>query len=129
MTRINLIPPEELYWKHLVAEYRELPRIFGLVRRADAKCFFPKMMRVPPKFTFGEGHEKFFYDKLTFLVRRQELLINEMHRRGYNTSFDTSSLSLNISLKWFNDWTPSNEDIALSRSRINQRLREMGVIL
>jgi len=31
MTRINCAPKKELSDKHLAAEYRELPRIFGLV--------------------------------------------------------------------------------------------------
>lgn len=30
MTRINRIPVEELSRQHLVAEYRELPRVFAL---------------------------------------------------------------------------------------------------
>jgi len=33
MTRINVIPVEELTTKHLVAEYRENPRAFALARR------------------------------------------------------------------------------------------------
>ena len=37
MTRINCVPPSELTVQHLVAEYRELPRIFALVRAAIAR--------------------------------------------------------------------------------------------
>ena len=33
MTRINLINPEKLTDQHLLAEYRELPRIFWIVRK------------------------------------------------------------------------------------------------
>jgi deoxyribonuclease V len=33
MTRINLLPPSELADQHLLAEWRELPRIFGLVKK------------------------------------------------------------------------------------------------
>lgn len=128
MTRINLIPPQELYHKHLVAEYRELPRVFGLVKRADDRCLFPSIMGIPKGFVLGTGHEKFFYDKLTFLVRRQQLLIDEMLRRKYNPSFNTPSLGNGISAKWFNDWEPDAEAIELSRSRINQRLKEIGYV-
>lgn len=32
MTRINLLPPAQLADQHLIAEYRELPRIFTLVK-------------------------------------------------------------------------------------------------
>lgn len=37
MTRINIVPPEELTDQHLMREYQELPRILGLVRKALAK--------------------------------------------------------------------------------------------
>jgi deoxyribonuclease (pyrimidine dimer) len=33
MTRINLVPPQELHRKHLIAEIRELPRIMTLARK------------------------------------------------------------------------------------------------
>lgn len=34
MTRINLADPSTLHSKHLLAEYRELPRVFKLVEAA-----------------------------------------------------------------------------------------------
>lgn len=34
MTRINVVPVEELTTKHLVAEYRENPRVFALAHKA-----------------------------------------------------------------------------------------------
>lgn len=37
MTRINVIEPSRLSDQHLGAEYRELPRVFGLVRDAIAR--------------------------------------------------------------------------------------------
>lgn len=33
MTRINLVHVKELADQHLMAEYRELPRVFGAVRK------------------------------------------------------------------------------------------------
>lgn len=33
MTRINVVPVTELTDKHLLAEYRELPRIFGASKK------------------------------------------------------------------------------------------------
>ena len=35
MTRINVVPVEELTNKHLMAEYHEITRIFRLVREAQ----------------------------------------------------------------------------------------------
>jgi hypothetical protein len=37
MTRINCIPVEEPSAPHLVAEYRALPRVFALARKAAAR--------------------------------------------------------------------------------------------
>ena len=37
MTRINLLPPSQLADQHLIAEWRELPRIFGLVKKKLAE--------------------------------------------------------------------------------------------
>jgi hypothetical protein len=36
VTRINLVDPKELSRQHLVAEYRELPRIFNYVPTNEA---------------------------------------------------------------------------------------------
>ncbi|ENT03393.1 hypothetical protein C038_02848 [Brucella sp. 63/311] len=43
MTRINCIPPAELTGPHLVAEYRELPRVFALVRAAIQRGEAPQI--------------------------------------------------------------------------------------
>lgn len=74
MTRINLVPPEELHRLHLIAEYRELPRVFSLAREG---------VEIPETYTFGHGHVKFFYNKLWFITLRHRLLVLEMERRGY----------------------------------------------
>ena len=73
MTRINLVPPSELHDKHLLAEYRELPRVFKLARPCDD---------IPEKYCLGTGHVKFFYNKLEFLYKRQCQLCEEMKRQG-----------------------------------------------
>jgi deoxyribonuclease (pyrimidine dimer) len=125
MTRINCIPPEELVNKHLLAEYRELPRIFALARGVDK----------PPKaYTLGTGHMLFFYDKLTFLVNRQQLIINELLKRKFNLAHTDASDLLahhmknggNLPSKLWNDWEPTPEAILISRARINERLAEMA---
>lgn len=60
MTRINCIPPRELSREHLIAEYRELPRIFALVRAAIARGESPDDPRNPTSYTLGAGHVRFF---------------------------------------------------------------------
>ena len=65
MTRINLIDPSLLCDKHLMAEYRELIRIPNAV--------FGRKMEPKPitdDNVLGEGHVKFFSDKLTFLLKQ-----------------------------------------------------------
>lgn len=39
MTRINLVDPSTLHTKHLIAEYRELPRVFALAEAAAFRGF------------------------------------------------------------------------------------------
>lgn len=51
MTRINCVAPIELTTKHLVAEYRELPRIYNLVRAAIKRGERPSDARNPKHYT------------------------------------------------------------------------------
>ena len=64
MTRINCVPPSELTVQHLVAEYRELPRIFALVRAAIARGERPDDTRNPTEYRLGSGHVRFFTAKV-----------------------------------------------------------------
>ena len=80
MTRINsAINPKNLTDQHLIAELRELPRIFTAVnKRIEQGKFFDD---IPKEFTLGEGHVKFFYNKLLFLSSRHLLLRCEYFSR------------------------------------------------
>lgn len=122
MTRINVVPPAELHAKHLVAEYRELPRIFALVRAAIARGKRPDTLKAPPRYTLGTGHVLFFYDKLSFLATRQKALVAEMIVRGYSPQFTrTEELLTGIPQEWLGDWVPDAEALALNRQRIADR--------
>lgn len=114
MTRINVVPPEELCRQHLVAEYRELPRVFSLARKAG--CRAPSSSH----YTLGAGHVRFFYDKLGWLLERQKALIAEMQRRGYAPQHTeperlVEGLPLGV-------WEPTPEAIAINRARIAERM-------
>ena len=123
MTRINVVPPAELHRAHLVAEYRELPRIFALVRAAQARGLTPQKLGAPATYTLGKGHVLFFYNKLRFMVNRQQALIAEMKSRGYQPQFgDPEALLEGIDPCWIHDWQPDEAALAMNRARIAERL-------
>lgn len=123
MTRINLIEPSKLHTKHLVAEYRELPRIYALVLNAQSKGLKPEMVGIPDQFCLGAGHVKFFYDKLTWVTHRFYLLVDECVARGFKIShLDPPPIRDRIHPRWYNDWTPTDSDIKLSAERIASKL-------
>ena len=119
MTRINCVPVEELSGPHLVAEYRELPRVFALALRASQRKDFTQ----PPAYTLGKGHLLFFYTRLGYLVKRHAQLIEEMKRRGYKPGFPGMDPSQypDIPSSWWADWQPTEEAIAMNRQRIRER--------
>src|SRR3989338_10856164 len=75
MTRVNLVHPRRLADQHLIAEYYEILSIAGHARK------HPGLDRVPARFTLGEGHVRFFKDKLGYLAERHERIREEMRRR------------------------------------------------
>ncbi len=118
MTRINLIPPEQLHYKHLVAEYREITRIPSLVRKNGNRPF-----TAPNVYVLGTGHVKFFYSRLGFIADRYEQLCNEMRRRGYVCNqIIRAELLKDINNKYIQAYTPTEEAIMLNRQRIAERM-------
>jgi len=122
MTRINCVPPTILTVKHLVAEYRELPRVFGLVRQAQEKGLVVSDIDIPSNYVLGKGHVKFFYNKLLYLLDRQISLINEMKSRGYNPFHDKpDGLIEGLDRMWLNNWLPNESDHAINMARLIER--------
>lgn len=123
MTRINIIPVEELMDQHLVAEYRELPMVGSALQRSmKSKNWNPRS--IPSKFVLNAGHVKFFYDKGSYLSNRYQELIAEMKRRGMNPDPDRVFKRGQWPNELFNDWTPTAEDQAITRERIALRISE-----
>lgn len=118
MTRINLVPVEELSNQHLMAEYRELPRIPNSIKSNRAK-----IQNIPKKFCLGSGHVKFFYDKIGFLKIRHTAIKNELLRRGFNITCNYDGLFDGIPEHLMNEWTPSLNDVIVSRNRIKEKLK------
>lgn len=122
MTRINIIPVQALSDKHLGAEYRELPRVFGAVRKKVDAGFLPESLNIPGSYRLGEGHVTFFYDKLGYLLKRYSVICNECLVRGRRVNYnDSEFLTDGIPSYWFGDWEPSAADIEINLSRIAER--------
>jgi hypothetical protein len=80
MTRINIgIEPHELCDKHLLAEYRELPRIWN--QRLVSKA--------PPHFKLGPGHVLWCAQYPRTIADQFSALVAEMLFRGWSPSFLT----------------------------------------
>lgn len=119
MTRINLINPEQLTDQHLLAEYRELPRIFWIVRK---KLEEKKEINVWKEYKMWTWHVIFFYDKLLFLQKRLEKIILECKKRKFQISFtekiDLSDFPENLKKDFF----PTKKDLEISKKRIQEKL-------
>ena len=125
MTRINVLDPQELTRQHLIAEIRELPRVFTLVKNAQAKGVNKWSIRKsqPSEYTLGTGHCLYFYTRLKFLADRYELLCDEWRSRGYNVNQVGRSELLNgVHNDWVGDYIPTPEALQINRERIAKRL-------
>src|SRR5690625_3700047 len=119
MTRINCVPVQELSGPHLIAEYRELPRVFALAHKAALRGSFSQ----PDAYTLGKGHLLFFYTRLGYLSKRHVELVEEMKRRGYTPTFSGVRRSdfPDIPDAYWCDWQPTAEALRLNRARIKER--------
>ncbi len=128
MTRINVVPVSELHDKHLLAEYRELPRVFGAARKWHNHG--GHRAELPITYRLGKGHVLFFYDKLLFCFNRQFDLHGECLGRGFNVKHNPADARedfLSAPEQLFNDYKPTPEALLLNRQRIDERLKSMGV--
>lgn len=117
MTRINCIPPQDLTDKHLVAEYRELPR---LAKHAAAKYVRNPDFEPPSTYRLGKGHMDFFVDKGAWLASRHAQLVQEMTRRGFRVNFpEYPDIHPEC---WRGTWEPTEDAIAINLQRIKERL-------
>ena len=116
MTRIHLVPPSELCDQHLLAEHRELTRIPNAVAKGKFN-----LQGQPTDYKLGEGHVRFFFNKLAFLKRRYDELHLECKARGFNVQYIwPENLPQNAEL-WA-DYQATPEALALNRERIALRL-------
>ncbi|MCW9699252.1 MULTISPECIES: pyrimidine dimer DNA glycosylase/endonuclease V [unclassified Avibacterium] len=116
MTRINVVPPQELCDQHLLAEHRELTRIPNAVAKGKYN-----LTGQPADYKLGEGHVRFFFNKLAFLKKRYDLLHQECQARGFNVQyFWSADLPLDPSL--WQDYQPTEQALKINRERIQLRM-------
>lgn len=110
MTRINAgVNVKALSDEHLLAEHRGLVRIPNAVSSGKAK-----LNDIPQAFTLGQGHVKFFYNKLGYLKSRYTKIHAECLSRG----FCVQDFSASFSKVKLGKWSPSSKDTSLVISRI-----------
>lgn len=116
MTRVNTVSPSVLTDEHLLVELRELSRIPNAIREGRAI-----VAGIPKEYSMGEGHVKFFYDKLLYIKKRHDYLrIEYKRRRGYDFSFKLTLDGLPSRL--CNDWKPSRKDKLTNYTRLQEKL-------
>lgn len=117
MTRINLVEVDELSDQHLLAEYRELPRMASFAQKT-----VQTVGDIPQKYKLNKGHMVFFLDKGTYLEDRHKQITDELLRRGFNLN-NTESFKMNRRFPQNDTWKPTHEEVEISRERIHEKLR------
>ena len=125
MTRINVVPVQELERPHLIAEYREIVRVFDIARKAQYEIHKKK---IPTEYTLGTGHVMHFVDKLKYITERYNSLCTEMTTRGYVCNrVEQSELERGIDRSLFWNYIPTDAALALNRARISERLADSAI--
>lgn len=127
MTRINLVPPEELTDQHLFAEWREIKMVpKSLARSIKARGVQGVLRMVPREFTLNTGHVSFFYDKGAYLATRYDELTDELVSRGVNfnreAEFDPDKVYLHHAAHFFGRYTPTEQALQIIRQRIAEKI-------
>lgn len=136
MTRINLVPPEELMDQHLFAEFREIKMVPKSLRRSlqaagrrhllTTAAQHSVLLRIPPAFTLDTGHVSFFYNKGAYLQERYHALVTELIRRGFNfdkdAQLDEDGVFASLPAEFNQHYTPTEGALALVRQRIAEKL-------
>lgn len=125
MTRINVVPVTELHNKHLLAEYRELPRLYALAEKWHERDGW--IGNLPQHYTLGKGHVRFFYVHLGFIIKRHQQLIDECIARGFNVTMTSTRQCNEFELYMCYDYEPTAEALRINRERIAERLATMRV--
>lgn len=125
MTRVNVIPVEALTDQHLFAEYREITRLFALVKQAcDKYPINTVLKKVVPTYRLNTGHVLFFYDKLGFIEKRYFELKNELLLRSFNITLKDDIVEFRqiIDKRFYNDFIPNKADMVINIKRLIDKI-------
>jgi len=96
MTRINAgVAPSRLTDQHLLAEYKEILRVFTLHKKNLKKDKTKFLNSLPKEFKLGTGHVMYFLDKIGYIENRFYQLVNELKHRQFKPTIvlNTDGLS------------------------------------
>lgn len=127
MTRVTILDPSDLTNEWLLANHREVPRIVNeLIEHPDRLV----LKDIPKQFTLGNGHVKYFRNKLLYIAKLHQATIDECHKRGIkidpNIRVDLNLLPYHIKMFCLNDWTPTKADYATIIDRLVERFNLRG---
>lgn len=127
MTRINLVPVEELMDQHLFSEFREIKMVPKSLRRSLAARGTEGVLKMIPKdYTLNKGHVSFFYDKAGYLMLRYQELREELCKRGINfdreSKLDPDLIFDTLGSEFLKCYTPTANALAIIRERIEEKL-------
>tara|TARA_Y100000590_G_scaffold445646_1_gene578082 strand:+ start:812 stop:1219 length:408 start_codon:yes stop_codon:yes gene_type:complete len=124
MTRINIIPVQELFDQHLIAEYREITMVPAALNRTINSKSGLKLSKINNTFTLNKGHVYFFYNKGKYLHKRYKEIVKEMKARGFQPNPNRKfPKNIFIENNLYNDWQPSVEDYKIIRERIKSKIK------
>ncbi len=117
MVRINLIKPKYLADQHLIAEYNEILKLFGYVRKHPDTHFND----IPKSYKLGKGHILFFKNKLKYLKERFLEIKKEMKKRGFKRRKSIDLREFNKKLR--NSWKPKKSDKEIIKKRLIKKIK------
>jgi deoxyribonuclease (pyrimidine dimer) len=128
VTRINLVPVEDLADQHLFAEWREIKMVPAALRRSlKTRKTSDILAGVPKRYTLNKGHVTFFFNKMLFLYDRYCELTEELDDRGYNLTYhDLNFIFYRDIPEVFRtqNWESNNDDKKVNIERILLRISE-----
>ena len=133
MTRVNVLPIASLEPKILSGEFHEITRVFTHVRKAVESGRDVSDIDIKPHYLLGQGHVKFFYNKLEYVARRYLCLAFELRYRaiksGNKSNCDLPKVLKTIAdarrdipAQWWGDYTPTPEAMEINQDRLDNPL-------